>query len=178
MPQTFGENYDQTPQETVLLIALPEASFTRPADTTAYASGDLVANSTTAASVAMMQFGVVRRDGKPVQVRAARIRKSGTSTTNAQFRLHLYARTVLPANGDNGAWSTPGAAVYCGAIDVTLDKAFTDGAQGRGVPAAGSEITFRGSLSGMVIFGLLEARAAYTPDSAEVFTVTLEAVQG
>jgi hypothetical protein len=31
--------------------ALASASFTRPADTTAYASGDLVANSTTAGSV-------------------------------------------------------------------------------------------------------------------------------
>lgn len=35
-------------------VALIAASFTRPADTAAYAVGDLVANSTTAGSVAAM----------------------------------------------------------------------------------------------------------------------------
>jgi hypothetical protein len=34
----------------------PSASFTRPNNTTAYASGQLVANSTTAGSVAPMAF--------------------------------------------------------------------------------------------------------------------------
>lgn len=36
-----------------MLITTLSGSFTRPSDTTAYASGDLVANSTTAGSVTM-----------------------------------------------------------------------------------------------------------------------------
>jgi hypothetical protein len=74
--------------------ALISASFTRPADTTAYASGDLVANSTTAGSVAPLTFSnVVRVNGAGGLVRRAKLRKTGTSTTNASFRIHFYAVT-------------------------------------------------------------------------------------
>jgi hypothetical protein len=144
------------------------ASFTRPADVTAYASGDLVANSTTAGSVVPMAITAGQVANASFQVRRVRIRKSGTSTTNASFRLHLYNASPTPANGDNGAWSTNQAANYLGAIDVTVDKAFTDGAAGQ----ATTEINAKGAL-----YGLLEARGAYTPASAEAFTVSLEVMQ-
>jgi hypothetical protein len=79
-------------------------------------------------------------------------------------------------NGDNGAWSTSGVADYLGAIDVVIDRAFTDGAAGEGVPLAGGEINF--DLTGTAnVFALLEARAAYTPGNAEVFTIELEVLQ-
>lgn len=153
--------------------------FTRPADTTAYASGDLVANSTTAGSVTPLSWSAARASGLTAVIRRARVKKSGTSTTNASFRLHLYnadpsASTGI-ANGDNGAWSTK-IAGYLGAIDVTVDKAFTDAAAGIGVPNSGTDITFTPG-TGQTIYGLLEARGAYTPGSAEVFTVELEVWQ-
>jgi hypothetical protein len=143
-------------------------TFTRPADTTAYASGDLVANSTTAGSVVPLAFTASQVANSSHQVRRVRIVKSGTSVTNASFRLHLYNASPTPANGDNGAWSTSQAANYLGAIDVTVDKAFTDGAAGQ----ATTEINARGT-----VYGLLEARGAYTPASAETFTVRLELMQ-
>lgn len=153
--------------------AKPSANFTRPSDTTAYASGDLVANSTTAGSVTPMSWPVSRVAGSGGMIRRARIRKSGTGITNASFRLHLYSVAPTAANGDNGAWSTSGAANYLGAIDVTVDKAFTDGAAGNGAPNAGSEINFTSD----TVYGLLEARGAYPPASAEVFTVDLEVLR-
>jgi hypothetical protein len=137
------------------------ASFTRPADTTAYASGDLVANNVTAGSVVPMSLTPPQRTGN---VKRVTIKKSGTSVTNASFRLHLYDSSPTPVNGDNGAWSTTVAA-YLGSVDVTVDKAFTDGAVGVG--------TCDFNLAGTSLFALLEARGAYTPASAEVFTVTL-----
>lgn len=159
-------------------IVTPSANFTRPADTTAYASGDLVANSTTAASVAAMQFSVARLSGGSGMVRKVRLRKSGTTIANATFRLHLYSATPATiANGDNGAFSTSGAATYLGALDVVVDRVFTDGAAGNGVPIAGMEVSFDLGAGATTIFGLLEARGAYTPASAEVFTVTLEVFQ-
>jgi len=164
-------------QIAVPLITSPSqrvnATVTRPADTTAYASGDLVANSTTAGSVTPMQFTVALWAGGTGMIRRCRIRKTGTSITNASFRLHLYNASPTPANGDNGAFSTNQAANYVGALDVTMGQAFTDGASGNGVPLVGSEINFD-LPSGTVLFGLLEARAAYTPASGEVFTVDLE----
>lgn len=158
-------------------IALVTASvMTRPSDTTAYASGDLVANSTTAGSVTPLQFTVARIAAGSGMIRRCRIRKSGTGVTNASFRLHLYSASPTPANGDNGVWSTDQAANYLGALDVTVDRAFTDGAAGNGVPVTGSEINFK-LASGQAVYGLLEARAAYTPSSAETFTVSLEVLQ-
>src|SRR5689334_10112995 len=70
-------------------IAVAAASFTRPADTTAYASGDLVANNTSAGSVTPMTFAAARAADKGFMVRRARMKKSTTGTTGAQFRLHL-----------------------------------------------------------------------------------------
>jgi hypothetical protein len=49
-------------------IAVVSASFTRPADTNAYAAGDLVANSVTAGSVIPMTFAVARAADKGFMV--------------------------------------------------------------------------------------------------------------
>lgn len=151
------------------MIRISTQSFTRPADVTAYASGDLAANSTTAGSVVPLLFGNVG----PATIRRARITKTGTSTTNASFRLHLFtAPTITAANGDNGAFSTNQAQSYLGAFDVTVGRAFTDGASGVGVPASGQGTALL--VGNANITGLLEVTAAYTPASAEVFRVELE----
>lgn len=150
------------------------AGFTRPADTTAYAVGDLVANDTTAGSVTAMSFAIGRDAlGSGGMIRRARLRKSGTSVVSASFRLHLYSAPPVPSNGDNGAWLTDGAANYVGSIDVICDKVFTDGAAGNGAPGSGSEINFTAD----TCYGLLEARGAYTPASGETFDVLLEVIQ-
>lgn len=167
-----GENHiGQVGGSTVRITA----TFARPADTTAYASGDLVANSTTAGSVSALTFtNIGRIAGAGGMIRRARVKKSGGNITNASFRLHLYSATPATiTNGDNGVWLTDGAANYLGSIDVTCDKAFSDGAAGNGVPAVGSEINF----TSQTIYGLIEARGAYTPANAETFDVSLEVIQ-
>jgi hypothetical protein len=152
-------------------------SFTRPNNTTAYATGQLVANSTTPGLVVPMAF-TVGGNSMPGQFRLSRLRlfKSGTSSTNAQFRLHLYGASPSVANGDGGVWSTSGAVFYLGSIDVTSMKAFTDGCADVGDDAAGSEHWIR-LAGGATYYGLLEARAAYTPIANEQFTVTPETVE-
>lgn len=156
-------------------IRTPSASFTRPADTTAYALGDLVANSTTAGSVTPLSLQATDLVNGTGFLRRCTLRKSGTSITNAQFRVHVYQGdlTITCANGDNAAWSTNQVANYLGSLDVTMDKAFTDGASGVGVPTNGFEISFKCSATVNLQF-LLEARAAYTPANAEIFTLQLE----
>ena len=156
------------------LSSRQSASFTRPADTTAYASGDLVANNVTAGSVAPMQFAA-KRPGASQRILSAALHKSGNGVTNAAFRLHLFSASPGVANGDNGAFVPSALTGYLGAIDVTVDLAGTVGAVGSGVPRTGvaTSILSVASATG-VIFGLLEARGAYTPASGEVFTVTLD----
>ena len=159
------------------VTANPTANFTRPADTTAYASGDLVANSTTAGSVVPMTLTVTRVAAGSCILRKIKLHKSGTSTTNASFRVHFFrAAPATITNGDNGVFSVSGVADYIGAMDVSVDRAFTDGAAGFGTPVIGSEMSVK-LASGSTIVALIEARAAYTPGNAEVFTVTLEDFQ-
>lgn len=149
------------------------ATFTRPADVTAYASGDLMANSTTAGSVTPLSFTPVRASGRGVQINRARVSKTGTGVSGAVLRVHLYEASPTVANGDNGAFSTSQAATYLGYFDVTAMTAFTDGAAGLGSLGTGAQA----STTATTIYALLEARGAYTPASGEVFTVTLEFMQ-
>jgi len=178
--KTFRDVGDGTLAEVVAAAGItsnPSATFTRPSDTTAYASGDLVANSTTAGSVAAMTFTVARVAAGSFMLRRCKLATSSTSVTAASFRLHLFRTApVTVTNGDNGAFSVSGVADYIGAFDVTVDRAFTDGAAGFGVPVVGGEMSVD-LASGTAIYGLLEARAAYTPTSAGTFTVTLDDLQ-
>jgi hypothetical protein len=161
-------------------ISAVGATFTRPANTTPYASSQIVANSVTASSVTPLTFAVSRVNDSSVRIRRARMKKSGTSITNASFRLHLYklnpTLSLGVANGDGGTWLTT-ESDYLGAIDITMDKAFSDASKGIGTPNNGTEMDLIPSPGTQNIFGLLEARGAYTPVSAEVFTVTLEVDQ-
>lgn len=151
-------------------------NFTRPADTTAYASGDLVANSVTAGSVVPITITAsLANDGK-VAIPRVRLKKSNTSLTNASFRVHLYKSSPTCTNGDNGAWLTT-ESTYIGAFDVTMDRAFSDGAKGTGVPLIGNFVLAEMASGTMTIFALIEARAAYPPASAEVFTLACEVLQ-
>lgn len=151
---------------------ISSGSFTRPADTTQYASGDLVGNDTTAGDVAAVELtNVVMNPGGGGDLIRVWVRKSGTSTTSASFRVHLYtADPTTVSNGDNGVFSTSGAADYIGQVDVTVGQAFTDGAAGHAAMVG----SFRTKATTRSIFALLEARATYTPASAEVFTIAVE----
>jgi hypothetical protein len=160
----------------MLQVHNPSASFTRPNDTTPYATGDLVANSVTAGSVIPMQFSPGNSGGQGVfRLVRARLTKSGTSVTNATFRIHLYEALPTPANGDNGAWSTDQALHWLGNIDISSMLAFTDGAQGTGSLPAGSEAFVR-CQAGSTIYALISALGVYTPAAGEIFTLTPEFV--
>lgn len=149
------------------------ASFTRPNDTTAYAANDLVANSTTAGSVVPMTFRFPTGHGTGLHLRAVKIQKSGTTATNGNFHLRLYASSPTCANGDNGAWSTS-LSGYLGKIDPAIVEAFTDGSAVVGAVGEAADVHLSLGSSG-IVYGLLVADAAYTPAANEVFTITLMA---
>jgi len=155
-------------------IGIASGNFTRPNDTNAYASGDLVANNTTAGSVVPVSLTVGRFAAAFGRIKRVRLMKSNATLTNAQFRVHFYTASPTAANGDNGAWSTSQSATYLGSVDITQDKAFTDGAVG---VSATTDMFFRAAAGVQTIFALLEARAAYTPAANEVFTITAEIEQ-
>lgn len=151
-------------------------NFTRPANTTAYASGQLVANSTTAGSVVPVTLAVSRINDGPFTIPRIRLKKSNNSLTNAQFRVHLYRNSPTIANGDGATWSTT-ESEYLGSFDVTMDRSFTDLAKGIGIPNNGSAVIGVPASGTVNIFALIEARAAYTPVSGEVFTISAEVLR-
>src|SRR4249919_675399 len=150
--------------------AVASASFTRPADTTAYAANDLVANSTTAGSVVAMTLNAGSAAGIPTRIRRVRLYGDKADATNFNFRVHLFnVLAITCANGDNGAFSVNKAANYLGQVDITTGQLFTDGAMGS---ATCDILNPLGTT-----YPLLEAKAAYTPDSAMIFTLALEVDQ-
>lgn len=158
------------------------ARFTRPANTSAYASGDQVSNSTSAASSDYQIFPL------PQGVRALKAKKltavkSTTNVTNAVFRLHLLSALPTANIADNDVLSTLALAssdYYIGYFDFTYAVTLGGFALVSAAPAIGAEMllvpdantdpadTIRNC------YGVLEARGAYTPGSQEVFTLTIE----
>lgn len=157
------------------------ANLTRPNDATAYASGDLIANSTVAGSVVPLTFAdAVRAGGEAVRIERARLRKSGTSLVNASFRVLIMRGLPTLSVGDNGVLDNANVLAisdisdYVGAFDITMDKAAANGARGVGVPTVGAGITVVPAAGGTTLYALIQATAAYTPVSGETFTLTLE----
>lgn len=154
------------------VFSATSATMTRPADTTAYAIGDLIANSTTAGSVVPIVLSdVTKGPGFGARVTRIRLWKSSGGVTSANIRIHLWEGTApTVGNGDNGVVSlTSGAASYRGSYDVTSMVAFSDGGAGFvNCDFAANSGTFH---------ILLEARGTYTPASGEQFRVTFEGQQ-
>ena len=155
------------------ILKATSQTITRPADTTAYNSGDLVANNTTAGSVTPFSFKVPKAAG--VKLHRVAVAKSAASVTNAAFRVHLYSDSPTVANGDNGAFSST-ASSYVGFFDIAAPAtAFSNTYYASGIYVNNSltaPLFFVSDADGY-LYGLLEARGAYTPANAETFSVTL-----
>lgn len=166
-------------------VAVVTATFSRPADTTAYASGDLVANSTTAGSVTPMEFTVGRQTDLGATILRARVKVEDAAWKNASLCLHLFRDAPICSVGDNGAFNSSETlqcteAGYLGVIELTLDKQFAGGTvavKGIGAPSTGAGINTVPASGQRKIYGLLESRSVLTPASAAAFSVTLEILQ-
>ena len=151
--------------------------FNRPADTSAYAVGDLIANNTTAGSVAALVLDVGRAAGIPFVGRRVRLKSDDTAFKNATIRVHLFRNQPTPTVGDNGVFNTSETYAvpendYIGYVDVTLSQQFSDG-----MVKGFASVDFISSPVGTTIWALLETRTAVTPQSAKLFHLTLEALR-
>lgn len=153
------------------------ASFSRPANTTAYTAGDMVANSATPGSVTAMQFTISTANDVPINIISGAITKSGTTNppTGAIFYLHLFnaSPTVSSASGDNLAFQTTDKDIYIGALQGSTDRLFDDGFWGAMTPLTRMTIPGSPATGTRIIYGLLEVRGALTPASGETFTVQI-----
>lgn len=146
------------------------ASLTRPADTTAYAAGDVV----TAGTAAALSFGLNTSAGR---IRSALLIDSASQATKPDIDLMLFDSSLTP-DADNAAFTPTDAEMgtligvisFAGSAFKTGDA--TVGAGGNGVIVSGGlDILLSGASE--TIYGVLVARNAYTPVASEVFTIRL-----
>lgn len=149
-------------------------TLTKVSGTTAYASGDLIANHATAASVVPLTFtdATVRVPGE-IAIWRARLIKSSPVVTNGSFRIHFFNASPAFDNGDNGVFSVTGDGTsWIGACDIvqsTFAALYSAAAVGDGKPVNTDFAV--GYLTTANMYGAIEARAAYTPITLETFIV-------
>jgi len=147
--------------------------FTRPSDTTAYAANDIVG--ITGGGTAGIDFNLGAPSGKDIIITSASIERDQSALVSgeANYVLHLYNVTPPSASADNSAFDLPSGdrASYLGSINlgtpVDLGSTLYNRTDG---------INAHVTLSGTHIFGYLVTVGAYTPVSADVYTVTLHAM--
>lgn len=162
--------------------------LTRPSDANAYAIGDAIANSTTANLVTPLQFTAGRAVGGTGRIIGAEL-VVDSATAFGAIRLHLFNTTPFAAAGfqaDNSALALTYTALktgsagalpnYIGYIDFTSFQAQSASAVAIGA-ANLTELAFACAAASQTIFGLLEARAVFTPGNPEKFSVVLNIVQ-
>lgn len=157
----------------------PTGTMTRPSDTTAYAAGDGVTTATSSAS-AMTVSSAARTSAGGGVIFGGKASKSTTSTTNAQFRIWIYQDTPSAIPNDNAAFTAAVQADYQKLVGTALIdfSAGVTGSDGVRVPIVleRPNMAFKVA-SGTDLIVIWEARAAYTPGSAEVFRLSLDIAQ-
>lgn len=157
-------------------------TFTRPANTTAYASGDVMNDSDSAPTVASV-LNVARIPGRGGKIHAAYLHSSQNGTW-ADIDVFLFSATIAAPGNDNAAF-TPTDAELLTCVGVLKFLAANAVIGNAGAAAAGnSMIPLTGLIQPFVcaanetkLFWVPVARGAYTPVSAEVLTLVLEADQ-
>lgn len=149
------------------------ATFTTPAGVSAYASGQLIANSATAGSVTPLSFIVGRSNGGTGMIRRVRVKTPDTGFAGKVVTVAFYRDSPTPTNGDHAAWLTT-ESNYIGSVSVTLDQHFSDFEKGIGAPTVGTEINFDCGAAVQTIYGLVVAGGAITPQGAKTMTVVVE----
>lgn len=153
------------------------ATFTRPANTIAYSTGDIVTNDTTAINVVPLTFSIPTVG---FLLTNAKIQTTNTVNTNAKFFLHLFQLAPTSSSGDNVAFNVT-ESNYLGNLFIDCTQiVFSNAVSGQGINdpnivqmQTDSNLNPNTTNIAGNVYGFLVAAAAYTPASGEVFTVTL-----
>lgn len=151
-------------------------SKTRPADTTTYAAGDVIAESTSAATVWTFA-GAARANGLGGILQAAELVDSAAQTLKLDAELWLFD-TAPATQNDNAAWAPSDAEMKAslGYIVFATGTFKVAGANGVSVADALAK-SFQCAAATTSIFAILVARNAYVPVSAEELTLRLHVIQ-
>lgn len=146
------------------------ANFTRPADTTAYAVGDAVTNSTSAPTAFQLDLGALGAvNGQAIEIRKLVVVSSAKQATLPLFNVFLSDSTFTATN-DNAALDIADATMEADGSWFNCDV--------QNSTASNSRVAYLGCPSPMVLaaadtklYGTIQAANAYIPVSAEKFTI-------
>ena len=146
------------------------ANFTRPADTTAYATGDAVTNSTSAPAVFQLDLGALGAvAGQGLEIRKLCVVSSVKGSTLPLFNVFL-SNTTFTATNDNAA------------LDIADATQEADGSwfscETQNSTASNARASYVNVASPMILaaadtklYGTIQAANAYTPASGEKLTI-------
>lgn len=150
------------------------AEFSRPANTTAYSANQVVADSTSAATI--LQFDIARITGGSGWINKIRI-ETNSSTDTSQYRLHLFHTAPTMLN-DGSAFTLLWANRAKRIIAIDFDAMVTEGT---GSDAAKthyiSPFFFNCAAGDTKVYAILETLTARTPVSGQGFYVELAGEQ-
>lgn len=151
-----------------------QTDVTRPADTTQYAAGDAISDSTSApTSGGFTLTGAARKSGGSGIITDMTIASSNDPATRLSGEVFLFNQSVTNVN-DNAAFAVSDSEIKtCVAI---VPFALFDAGNNGFAHVTGLNILFTCSGSANLRF-LIRARNAYTPASSEVITVTAKILQ-
>ena len=146
-------------------------SFTRPADTTAYASGDVMNGS---AVTVPISFTLSQLMINPCVTGASIVSSNQTGTFTGI--LHLFTTSFTTA-ADNAAFAPTDSDVsnyYLGAVSIGAAwNAFTANKVSTTLLTNKLPLSKNMNLDSAIVYGVLVATSAYTPISGEVLTINL-----
>ena len=151
-----------------------KVDVTRPADTTAYAAGDAISNSTTAPTTGGFTLtGAARKSGGSGIITDICVMTSADPSTRLSGEVFIFDAAVTNIN-DNAAFAVSDTEIKT-CVGVVPFSFFDAGNNGLS-HMTGLNILFTCSGSADLRF-LLRARNAYTPANAEVITVVVKILQ-
>lgn len=155
-------------------VVIKSGTFTRPADTTAYAGGDVATAVTT--PVTMPFTGIPRIAGDGAIIQSAIITSSAAVATKFDCELWLFSSDITDIDSDNSAFTPTDAQMETLVGVIAFPVASWkggDGTTGAGGNAMCSVGNIQIGIQSDNIYGVLIARSAYTPVASEKFTVKL-----
>lgn len=175
-----GEDLNNNVQRTGKYKTTVTAAYTRPGDTTAYASGDVVCNSTSA-PVVLTFTGMARYNGGTGRIVGARLISDSAAGTKGDFELHLFDLSTVTIQNDNAAWAPTDAHMLNEVGPIAFGAVPFVGSGNEiyrlSAGSGGLALEFKCGASDANLYGILVVRSAYTPANAGVLQIELEVEQ-
>lgn len=160
-------------------IRTRSAGYTRPSDTNAYTAGDVVANSTSAATILTFAGATLGKLGSTILMSATCVTSASVAAAKPDLQLWLFDTTIT-MDQDNAVFTPTDAELLTLLHIVSFPVAAfvvgdaTAGAGGNAVcNAQNLWLPINTVIADNSIYGVLVVRNAYAPVSAETINVRL-----